>query len=310
MNRSWLLIIVAGLVSALMWSAVTTGALGAVAIAWFAQFPIFLAGLSLGATAGALAGGAGFVALLVTGGIAALGYLLVAVPAVIMIQRALLAQTTGDGTVEWYPLGRMVFWLTGLGVVALTVTSLFHAGEAGGLEGAVRELADLLVTAMFQPVMTEITDRQLTMMIESFASLLPAGIICFSILQTVLNGSMAQSILQRAGRSIRPAVDIVDLELPTWAPAPLAAAAVLAWIGGDMLGYYGQTLLAICAVPFFLAGLAVAHAMARHRDSRRTILAVFYGTLFFIAWPIVLLIVLLGMIEQWAHLRRRFLAQT
>ena len=61
----------------------------------------------------------------------------------------------------------------------------------------------------------------------------------------------------------------------------------------------------VLLVPFFFAGLAVVHAFAGGRQARTLLLMVFYFFLLVSGWPIAM-VVGLGVIEQWAGLRRRF----
>jgi hypothetical protein len=308
MSRYWLIAVGAGLLSALMYALLTTGTPLAFVLAYFVQLPIFLAGLGLGALAGAGAGAVGLVALVAVDGVltAAL-YLTVIFPALVLVQRALLARRSRSGDMAWYPPGLLATWLAGMALAALAAAMLALVDHSGGLEGAAREAVRAILNAMpFRIAEDQAALEQAT------ARILPGMVLFWWMLITILNGGVAQGLLMRAGRNIRPAVDIAELELPRLAPIALAGALGLAVFGDGWLGFFGVNAVAIIALPFFLAGLAVVHAMARPRASRRAILAGFY-VLFFILfilfrWPAIMLAGL-GLIEQWAHLRRRFLAQ-
>ena len=77
-------------------------------------------------------------------------------------------------------------------------------------------------------------------------------------------------------------------------------------MGGDgQLAYLALNVVIVLLVPFFFAGLAVVHAFASGRQARTLLLVVFYFFLLVSGWPIALVIGL-GVIEQWAGLRRRF----
>lgn len=305
MSRYWLIAVGAGLLSALMYALLTTGTAVALLLAYLIQLPIFLAGLGLGALAGAGAGAVGLVALVAVNGVltAAL-YLTMIFPAVVLVQRALLTRRSQSGDVACYPPGLLATWLAGMALVALAAAMLALADHPGGLEGAVREV----VRANLNALPFRIAENQ-EVLEQGAARILP-GMVLFSwMLMTILNGGVAQGLLMRAGRNLRPAVDIAELELPRLAPIALAGALGLALFGDGWLGFFGINAVAIIALPFFLAGLAVVHAMVRPRASRRAILTGFY-VLFVILfpWPAIMLAGL-GLIEQWAHLRRRFLAQ-
>ncbi len=305
MPRYWLLAVGAGLLSALMYGLLTTGTPLAFVLAYFIQLPIFLAGLGLGALAGAGAGAVGLVALLaVSGVLTAALYLTMIFPALVMVQRALLARRSRSGDLAWYPPGLLATWLAGMALAALAAAMLALADQPGGLEGAVREV----VRANLNEMPFEIAEGQ-AVLAQGVASILPGTVLFSWMLMTIMNGGVAQALLTRAGRNRRPTVDIAELELPRLAPIALAAALGLAVFGDGWLGFFGINAVAIIALPFFLAGLAVVHAMVRPRASRQAILTGFY-VLFFVLfpWPAIM-VAGLGLIEQWAQLRRRFLAQ-
>jgi hypothetical protein len=305
MARYWLLAGGAGLASAVLFGFLTTGAPMAFALAYLTQLPIFVAGLGLGVAAGGVAGAAGILALALAGGLMAAGfYLAMVLPAMVMVQKALLARPTAEGGVEWYPLGQLATWLAGLAAAALLLATLLFAGSPGGFEGAVREF----VRAGVARLLGHLSAPDQAATTESMVVFLPGLVLYSGMLMTVLNGSLAQALLMRAGRNVRPSADIVELELPRWVVAVFAAALALALVGDGTLGYLGGNLAAVVAMPLFLAGLAVVHAMARPRPAQKPILIVFYVLLGLFGWPIFL-VAGLGLIEQWVHLRRRFLAQ-
>ncbi|MFQ5954133.1 MAG: DUF2232 domain-containing protein [Kiloniellales bacterium] len=304
MARYWPLAIGAGLMSAVMYGLLTTGSAAAFVLAYFIQLPIFLAGLGLGVVAGAVAGAVGLSALMVADGVfAAAFYLAVILPALVMIQKALLGRETEAGAVEWYPPGRLAIWLAGLALAALVAAMLALTGAPGGLEGAVQAFVRANLADMLSRVPEQSGAR-----VETVAKILPGIVLCSWMLMTIINGGLAQGLLSRFGHNIRPSLDIAELELPRWAPITLAVALALAVFGNGWLGFFGVTALAVVAVPFFLAGLAVIHAMARPHKSRQAILGLCYVILVIFAWPAIM-VAALGLIEQWAQLRRHFLAQ-
>ena len=290
--------------SAVLYGLLTTGSLVAFVLAYFIQLPIFLAGLGLGVVAGAVAGAVGLSALIVADGVlAAAFYLAIILPALVMIQKMLLARADQAGTLDWYPPGLLAVWLAGLALAALVAAMLGLAGEAGGLEGAAREF----VRVNLGEVLSRMPEPRAERM-QTVAMILPGVVLCSWMLMTILNGVLAQGLLRRFGHNLRPTVDIAELELPRWAPMAPAAALALVVFGGGWVGFLGVTALIVIAVPFFLAGLAVIHAMARPHKSRRVILGLCYVALVIFTWPVIM-IAALGLVEQWAQLRRRFLAQ-
>jgi uncharacterized protein YybS (DUF2232 family) len=70
-------------------------------------------------------------------------------------------------------------------------------------------------------------------------------------------------------------------------------------------------MLLVLAVPYFLQGLSVMHVLARKIGGDNMVLAMFYVTLLVVGWAIVplILIVLLGLVDQAAGLRRRMMKE-
>ena len=119
-----------------------------------------------------------------------------------------------------------------------------------------------------------------------------------------VNGILAQGVLGRYGRALRPAPDIADLILPGWLPLVLAGAAAVAFLGAGDLGFLSLSLTLVLALPFFFAGLAVVHTLCRRAKARVALLVAFYIVLVLFSW-LALLVVGLGLIDQWAGFRQR-----
>ena len=96
------------------------------------------------------------------------------------------------------------------------------------------------------------------------------------------------------------------VELPGWLWPTIGIAALLAVIGDGGLGFLGRALLIVLVVPYVFLGLAVIHAAAGRWPHRRVALALCYGAIMLLGWPI-LAVLLLGFVEDWAHVRQRFL---
>jgi Predicted membrane protein (DUF2232) len=285
-----------GIVAALFYLSVLSGANGALILVYLAQFPLFLAGLSLGAGAGVIAAGAGAaVTLLVAGALSALFFLAVdALPATLLVQRALLWRSDEAGRVWHYPAGRLAMWLGGLGVAAIAAAVVWFADRPGGLP----ELSQQLVAASLGRMLElgDEAERQIARWFAGFA-------VLSWLVMVALNGVLAQGVLARFGWNRRPSPDIAELELPRWAPAALAAAVLLAAAPGT-LGYFGANAWPALVLPFVFAGLAVVHVLARRSAARGPLLIGFYFVLVVFWWSIPL-VAALGFLEQWVGLRRR-----
>lgn len=293
-----------GVVSAMFYLSVLFGGLGALILGYLAPLPLFLAGLWLGPATAVIAATAGTVTVLAASSslLVALAYLVTgAFPVILVVRQALLARTAADGSIEWYPPGRLLMGLVGMGLAALLAAALLTLDQPGGLEGAVREtlarMADQLFTAQGQPA----PDPQDIWMAE----VLPGFAVISWLAMTIINGALAQGALMRFNRNRRPPMRLVDLDLPPWLPPVFLAAVLVAAIAPDPVGFLVQNAALVLALPFAFVGLSVVHAVARGRTARVPLLVGFYMCLFLFGWPIVLMVGL-GMIEQWIGLRRRF----
>ncbi|MEE9140949.1 MAG: DUF2232 domain-containing protein [Alphaproteobacteria bacterium] len=301
MSKETLAILGAGLLSGLMYLSALTGLPGAVILFNLAQLPLFLAGLGLGATASAFSAIAGTVAAgLIGGSLAAVIYALVnAAPAVLVTRRALLSKATADGGLEWYPPGLLVAWLTGLGAALFAVAAILFSGAEGGLEAYVRAA----VAQALEQLAIDQDPARIAAFAEAAAPYVPGVVVATWMIVVTVNGALAQGVLARFGRALRPSPDIAALELPRWMTVALAVAALLAWFGDGALGFIGWNMVIILAVPFFFAGLGVVHAVVRRIKGGPMILAMFYLFLIVFGWPVVL-VAGLGLTDQWAGFRR------
>lgn len=301
----WLpLSIAAGLVSALIVAGSGQSLMLALVISPFAQLPLFLAGLGLGLMPVVVAGLGGAIVCAVLGS-AYLGIVFLflhAVPVILITRHALLSRTNETGDVVWYPPGRLLLWLVGVtAVYFLVVWTFFQMGGEGlgtAIESALREL----LVAMQVP-----GDAELDAAIMANARYVPGMVATHMMLIVLVNGGLAQRILVRTGRNLRPSPRMDELELPKWL-AGVFLAAVLAASFVESFLIAGLTLAFILGLAYFLLGLAVVHAFYRGRPTAPFGLVGFYVMLvvmMMIAFPVALGLVAVGLVEQLIGLRAR-----
>lgn len=308
MPRFALIALGAGAVSALLHFAAMSSWMLGIPLALFTQLPLFLVGLGYGTRAVAYAGGAGVVLTgLIAGLFAALNFAVVdAVPVALVVFQALRSRTGPDGEVNWYPLGLLVMWLTVYAAAVLVLASILLSGAEGGMEGVLRDLfVDTPQDLAGPPV-----NPQIEAMIDALVPMLPGFALTMWMLVVAINGALAQTILVRNGRNLRPSPDLAGLALPNWMMIAVAAACVVAFLGPGALDFIGQNLALVLAVPFFFSGLALIHMLARRSTNRKVILVLFYALLVFslmmMGWRAIVPVAVLGLISHLANLRRRF----
>lgn len=281
---------------------VLTGSPGSLILVSMAQLPLFAAGLWLGAGAAALAALAATAILFAATGTlsAAVFAAVMAGPVVGLMRQALLSRRRDDGTLEWYPPGLLMAWLTAFALIG-TVLGVVLAGGPHGVETLVRQALDPVFARLRETTGTAVSDR--AAIIRVLALILPGMFAASWMMMVVTNGILAQGILAYFGINRRPSPDIAALGLPIWMPLLFAAGAAAASLGGRAR-VFGVTVMILLAVPFCLAGLAVFHAAARRLKRPLPAFIVFYVLAALFGWPLLLAAVL-GLFDSTLGLRRR-----
>jgi hypothetical protein len=306
MARFWLIAVGAGAISALLYLSVIFGRPGAMLLAYLAQLPLFAVAFGMGGLASLTAAGSAAVIVASVGGLIA-GVLFMAasgLPVVILGQRALLSRQTADGKTEWYPLGRLLTWAVAMGAGAFAVLGLVLTLTTDGIESSLRGTLDTSLARMLAG--GEDADRQ--RLLDFVVPWFPAAVVMSWLLMMAVNAALAQGVLARFGRNLRPSPEIADMELPQAMTLLLGGAGVAALFGPAALGYMGRNLFLILIVPFFFLGLGVVHAVARKFAAHKPlILVAAYAAMIVLVWPVVL-VAGLGLFDQWLGLRRRLAA--
>lgn len=292
-----------GLLSGLMLGALMIGIPGAMLFLYAIPLPLYLAGLSRGTTACAVAVGAGSLAATAIGGIAVSGPFLAmfGLPAVVVVWRALSQKMAVSENRELCPIGQILGWLTLLAVAGILAAALLAAGSEGGLEGQIRQMLPKALALVFDGPMPE----ELAPQIDQLVRLFPAMLAMMWIIMTALNAALAQIVLTRRGRAARPSPIWLAVEAPAWTPYAFSAAVILGAVGPDSLQFIGENLAPALAMPYFFVGLAVVHSLVRRLSARTLVLVIFYMLLILLGIFAMVLVAALGFAEMWLGLRRR-----
>lgn len=270
---------------------------------YLAPFPLFLAGFGLGLVAVAVAAVVGLAAVVAVGGGAmALPYGAAAVVApLLVVRQALLWRSDGAGRTEWYPPGLLLAWLTAVAIGALAAAALLLPAHPEGLEGLVREHVIEGLEAL-GVVDANVRDTLLALWVP----FLPAMVGAAWIVVSIANAAVAQWLLVRTGRSLRPSPAYQAVSVPDWMVGALVAAVVAAALTEGSLAYLARNLTAVLLVPFVFQGLAWVHGATRRRPNSGLLLALFYGVFFLMFGWAVVAVAGLGLVRHWTKLRRRF----
>lgn len=305
MARTWIIPAGAGVLSALLFLSIAIGSAGAVILGYLAPLPLFAMGLGAGLISAATAGATATALVgLIAGLIPALTFaaLLVA-PAVVLIRQALLSRIDADGRLEWYPPGRLVMWLTGIGAVLFLAASLFASGSR-----SVEDRLRGVLSALLSQHLGGAPAAQLQWLVDLLAAYPSIILVSSWMTMVAINGILAQGLLSRFQHNLRPSPAIGAIELPRSIGLATAAAALVAALASGWLEFASRNLLVMLGFAFFFAGLGVVHGLLRRAGHPQFVLVGFYVftlAFFWSGWPILLLAVI-GFIDHWVHFRQRF----
>jgi hypothetical protein len=305
-GRQWLTILLSGGTTAFAFMMALSGSIGGMFLSNFTQLPLFLAGLSLGMTgtiaAAAVASGVLLIAG-VSGGVPLL-LILYAAPTIILTRQAVLSRPDGQGGQEWYPAGLLLLWATGIAMVLLTVGFILLSSGAESIEAGIRQLLD----QVFQRMMPAGKAEQRQLLVDAIAPFLPGISAAMWILLVAVNGSLAQGLLVRGQRNMRPSPDLATLELPRTLLFVLAIAVAAGVLLPGSFGYVGRNIAVVLGVPYFFAGLGVLHFLSRRHPAGVLLLFLCYMILIllslFFKWPTIA-VAMVGVLDQWTDLRHR-----
>jgi hypothetical protein len=236
----------------------------------------------------------------IAGPLAALIFLIAfAAPALIIVRQALLSRSEGGNTI-WYPPGLILALLTAIATGALVLGFLAFAGQPGGLLGVIDRSLTEAIRGLTEAAGQSVPDLS---PLRARLWMIPAAVASSWLIMAVLNAVLAQAIAVRIGWNRRPSPSFSTLELPVWLWPLMGGAALLALVGGGDFGSLGRSALIVLATPFAFLGLAVIHKFANRWSHRQLGLTAIYAGIIVFNWPI-LAVVALGLVEDWAHLRR------
>ena len=292
-----------GLLAAMLYKAELSGFAGGMILAYIASLPLFVVGLSIGLLPAVMAGGVGAaVATIGDGWMAGVMFsCLFFAPTLVVVWQALddglVGRKAGPARV-----GMTILWLTGLGFAVLFAAWLSCLKSPGGLPAISARVLSVLLAAA--PIGYPAGDLAMRGVVRVLALLLPGILVLSWLFMIVVNGALAQGVLVRFRRNIRPAPALSSLALPSWVVIALAGVTGAAVLGRGSLAFLGVNGLVVLILPFFFAGLAVLHAATQRSRLKMALRVAFYVVMLLSGWPVLLLTVV-GVADQWLGMRQK-----
>jgi hypothetical protein len=309
-----LIAIAAGCASALMFASIVSGALISLLLFYLAPLPLMVAAMGWGPLAATIGGISAAIGL---GAIFGFPYciafvVMVALPAWWLGHLALLGRpVTGAGTagngaapaapdLEWFPVGRILLWISGFAMLTTTVALLTLGTDAVTITGTLRH--GLL--RILGPQETASTG-EIEQWIDALVTIAPAAATVVAMMTLTLNLWLAAKITATSGRLHRPWPDLKSATLPPMTPADLYVAIALCFTGG-VLAILAQIVAAALMMAYALTGFAVLHTVTLSLKSRALWLGCTYAIVVVFSWP-VLAMAALGLADALFGIRQRYL---
>ena len=197
----------------------------------------------------------------------------------------------------WFEAGHILAVITAISGAFIVAVSVL---TGGGLQQHVTEALTELSNAFAAPQGEVVLQQAVLTLVPYFAGM-AAALWAFGVL---LNMVIAQGLLAKAGRNLRPSPRLRELTLPDWLSWALVGTALIALVASGEIEYVGRNLSIVLAVPFFFLGLAVVHKLAALTPLPGAMLALVYLVVIFSGW-FTLVIAAIGILEQWVGLRSR-----
>lgn len=280
-------------------NAVSANAFQALSLMTLSIIPLFIAGLGWGLTGGIISVATGsLVAAVVIAPLFSLSYVLTCGLPVLAITRQALLWRKENEKVSWYPVSNLMgVWI---------LVSIALSAMAVGLLYLDEELRKALITQFDQiiPQYQKMGGMFATVTAERIVWLLPQFFGPFWGVVLLLGGSLAQGVLVRFNKNIRPSPKLSGLKMPKWVAiltiGVFAYSITFSWAESIM----GAVILTL-EIVFFLQGMAVIHTISRGWQYRPLALTAVYLILILIFW-LVMAVALLGLVDSWVGFRERF----
>lgn len=307
---NWGISLIAGVTAAVAFLAAGTGMFGFI-LANIAPLPLMIAALGWGASSGAVAMAFAAILIMVLAGFgASLAFAgLIGAPALIL---AVLAQWRSTTSSPFYPLPRLMAWVTWVGVFASMIDIAIWIGQTGSFDAATTDLATRLIPGL-KEIFAQAPQLPAGVSFDELAKLMASAVPLIStaleIIFLCFNLWAAARITLASGQLSRPFPSTPDetrlspdvLGVMFFALFMLGASL---FIGSTSLALAAGMILSGIGTAYAMQGLAVLHSVTRAFPLRGLLLTIIYiGIVLFSLWPLIFATIL-GLVDALHPLRK------
>lgn len=306
--------VAAGAAAALMFASIASGALISLVLMNLAPLPLMVAAIGWGPITAAIGGIAATTAFASLFGFPfAFEFAAsTALPAWWLGHLAMLgrpvanAAPAGNGgaasavAMEWYPAGRLLLWIAGIGVL-LSLWSLFKIDTDPEAIAAAMKKGFAKVVRHFAQRGYPIDES----LVDTMGSLAPVVIPTLPMIMLTVNLWLAGKIAVTSGRLNRPWPDLKSSALPPMMLVALCVAIAFCFTGG-LLALLAKVVTGALLTAYGLTGLAVLHTLTLASSNRAIWLVLTYAVTIVLMWPLFIISVL-GLADALFGFRERFM---
>src|SRR5215468_5313951 len=306
--------IAAGAASALMFASTISGALISLVLFFLAPLPLMVAAIGWGPLTAAIGGiAATAVFALLFGFRFAFEFATsVALPAWWLGHLAMLgrpvpnAAPAGNGAtapapaMEWYPPGRLLLWIAGIGAL-LALWSLSKIDTDPEVIATVMKKAFARVASHFAQRGYPIDES----LVDTMGALAPVVVPTLPMIMLTVNLWLAGKIAVTSGRLNRAWPDLKSTALPPMTLVALCVAIAFCFTGG-LPALFAKVITGALLTAYGLAGLAVLHTLTLSSSNRAVWLVLTYAVTIMLMWPLFIMS-MLGLADALFGFRERFM---
>lgn len=304
-----LIALAAGAASALMFASIISRALISLLLFSLAPLPLMVAAIGWGPLTAAIGG----IAATTTFGLL-FGFPLafefatsIALPAWWLGHLAMLGRpapaangtTASPAVMEWYPTGRLLLWIAGIGAVH-ALWSLLRIGSDPETIAAAMKSGFARVAHHFAQHGYVIDDS----LVDTMGALAPVVVPVLPTIVLAVNLWLANKIAVTSGRLNRPWPDLKSTLLPPMTLVALCVAIAFCFSGG-LPALLAKVVAGALLTAYGLTGLAVLHTLTLASSNRTIWLILVYVVTIILMWPLFIMSVL-GLADAIFGFRARF----